>query len=77
MQKSVKNKNGTNLIACESGIAFDILVILMLLFSLIYAFITSKINNVDSLPIISTLSYLCAPLSVVGAIALLSVRKKK
>lgn len=73
MQKSVEKKNGTNLIACESGIVFDILVILMLLFSLLYTFISSSSTSA----FISMLSYLCAPLSAVGAIALLSVRKRQ
>lgn len=73
----MKNKNDANLKLTikDSSLAFDILVLLMLIFSLIYGAI---FRNFDSTSITSKIfSYLCAPLSVVGLIGLLSVRKRE
>ena len=76
MKKSNETKSQTRLIACDSNIIFDVLVILMLLFSLIYGYISSNKNVDSNSVVVKTLSYLCAPLSVIVAISLLSVRKR-
>lgn len=58
----------------DSSLAFDVLVLLMLIFSLAYSAI---FRNFDANSVFAKVfSYLCAPLSVIGLIALLSFRKR-
>lgn len=69
-----KGELKTKLTIKDSALAFDILVLLMLIFSLIYGTIFSKFNSESVVS--KVFSYLCAPLSVVGLIVLLSFKKR-
>ncbi len=69
-----KNKEKLQLTIKDSSLSFDILVLLMLIFSLVYG---AVFKNFDTNSIIAKVcSYLCAPLSVVGLIGLLSFKKR-
>ncbi len=59
----------------DSSIFFDFLVLLMLIFSLIYGASTKNLD--ENSIVVKVCSYLCAPLSVVGSIGLLSFKKKQ
>ncbi|MBO5926635.1 MAG: CPBP family intramembrane metalloprotease, partial [Clostridia bacterium] len=70
-----KNFSKNKLHIKDSGITFDVLVMLMLIFSLLYGL---AFNSVDKNTIIARIfSFLCAPLSVVGTFILISFRKKQ
>ena len=72
MENRTKQKNKITLSASDCGIAFDILVILMLIFSLVFGIISLEKDTL----LAKILSYLCAPISIIGALLLLGVRKK-
>lgn len=70
-----KSDTKTKLTIKDSSLSFDILVLLMLIFSLVYS---AVFGSFDKESIISKVfSYLCAPLSVVGTIGLLSFKKRQ
>ena len=72
---SNKNQTKSKINIVDASIFFDVLVLLMLIISLLFSL---AFQNADkSSLIIQIFSYLCAPLSVVGAIFLLSFKKKE
>ena len=70
-----KSNLKTKLTIKDSSLAFDILVLLMLIFSLVYG---AVFRDVDSNSILSKVfSYLCSPFAVLGTIGLLSYKKRQ
>ena len=70
-----KSKNQSKLNIQDSALFFDILVLLMLIFSFTFSLV---FKNADRSSItVQIFSYLCAPLSIVLAILLLSLKKRE
>ncbi len=74
MEKKVTKK--LNLTVFDSALAFDVLVLLMLIFSLLYTSLITNFN-VEQSAFIKVLSYLPAPLSVILLVPILSFRKRQ
>ncbi len=74
MENKVTKK--LNLTIFDSALAFDVLVLLMLIFSLLYTGLIKNFNLEQS-AFIKVLAYLPAPLSVVLLVPILSFRKRE
>ncbi len=72
------NKNGESkakLTLKDASIVFDVLVLLMVIFSLCYSAVFQNVEGESILK--KTFSYLCSPLAIIGAVGLLCFRKRQ